>query len=330
MSRPNSQPEPVLTRAEARAILDDAITRHFAKVRARIPAFVERHFGWQGAWKLNRKGLGRDLYRAPLNAALILPHTGLRLVAMLAEKRGDAGTADWLRSRDLFLRTDVAREIEWLIWTELLELPYSDSPRTSRRDALAREMLADIRLASRLNAVHDAMRRHWNANGYQARLAQALGAYSGNRAAAAEIANIFFSLGAGAALLHQATPGVLTLGPALANLVAQTLSAQSVPAALTAITLGIAPIHASATLTVSATATVAAALAATSAVSGVITDPIQSALGLHQRRLLALTNAVELLLLGDDRARLVAHDHYVGRVSDLVDVFVGIWRFARL
>jgi hypothetical protein len=191
-------------------------------------------------------------------------------------------------------------------------------------------MLADMRLASRLDAVHAAMGRYWHAEAYQARLAQALSAYSGNRAAAAEIANIFISLGAGAALLHQATPGVLTLGPALANLVAQGLQVQSVPAGLAALALGIAPAQASTTLVAGATAAAAATLAATSAVSGALTDPIQAALGLHQRRLFALTNAVELLLLGDDRARLVAHDHYAGRVGDLVDLFVAVWRFARI
>jgi len=322
--------EVALGRREAREILDDAIARHFAKVRARIPVFVERHFGWRGAWALNRKGLGRDLYRAPLNAALILPHTGLRIAALVLEKRGNVDQADWLRSRDLFLKTDVAREIEWLIWTELLQLPYRDGKRASQFDGLAREILSDIRLARRLESVHDAMQKHWSAEGYKARLSQALGAYGANRAAAAEIANIFVTLGAGATLLHQATPGVLTLGPALANLIAQGLQSQSLPAALAALWLGIVPAQASAALTASATAAAAVTLAATSAISGVVTDPIQSALGLHQRRLLALTNAVELLLLGDDRARLVAHDHYVGRVGDLVDLFVGVWRFARL
>lgn len=323
-------PEAALGRAEARAILDDAIVRHFDKTRRRIPGFVDKHFGWRGAWRLNRKGLGRDLVRAPLNAALILPHTGLRLAARLAERGGDHATADWLRSRDLFLKTDVAREIEWLIWTELLELPYRDGNRASLNDGLAREVLTDQRLANRLTKVHEAMRRHWSAEGYREKLAHALGAYSGNRAAAAEIANIFMSLGAGAALLHQATPGVLTLGPALANFIAQALGQSSATAAMTAAVIGAAPVPASATLTVSATAAVAAVLAASSAISGAITDPIQSALGLHQSRLLALTNAVELLLLGDDGARLVAHDHYVGRVGDLVDLFAGLWRFARV
>lgn len=329
-AKKTNQVDLALSRAEARQILDQAIARHFAKVRARIPAFVDRHFGFRGALKLNRKGLGRDLYRAPLNAALILPHTGLRLAAMALDKTGRRSEADWLRTRDLFLKTDVAREIEWLIWTELLELPYSDGKRVSRHDGLAREMLTDVRLATRLDQVHEAMRKHWNSEGYQSRLTDALAAYSGNRAAAAEIANIFVSLGAGAALLNQATPGVLTLGPALANLIAQGLQTNSLPAALAAVWLGVVPAQASAALTAGATAAAAVALAATSAVSGAITDPIQCALGLHQKRLVALTNAVELLLLGDDGARLVAHDHYVGRVGDLVDLFVGVWRFARI
>ena len=155
-------------------------------------------------------------------------------------------------------------------------------------------------------------------------------AYSGNRTAAAEIANIFVSLGAGAALLHQATPGVLTLGPALANLIAQSFSTQFLPTALTAFWLGVVPAKASAAVTASTIAALAATLATASAISGGVTDPIQKSLGLHQRRLLALIDAVELSLLGDEHARLVAHDHYAGRIGDLVDVFVAAWRFVRV
>lgn len=321
--------ELTLTRSEARAILDDAIHRHFEKVRRRVPAFVRRHFGWSGAWRINRKGLGRDLYRAPLNAALVLPHVSLRAIAGGLSYAGRDQSAEWLRSRDLFLKTDVAREIEWLIWTELFELPYRDGDRISTKDALAEEILADPRLQSRLEKVRTAMQRHWDPAGYEARLTSALAVYSGNRAAAAELSSIFLCLGAGAALLHQATPGVLTLGPALAKLIAQSLAAHSLPAGLAAIWLGYAPVKASLALTIGATAAVAVGSAATAAVSGAVSDPIQAALGLHQRRLHGLVTATELALLGDERARLVAHDHYAGRVADLVDLVVGVWRFAR-
>src|SRR5437868_229370 len=129
----HSDLELTLTRSEARAILDDAIHRHFEKVRHRVPGFVRHHFGWSGAWRINRKGLGRDLYRAPLNAALVLPHAGLRAIASGLSYTGRERSAEWLRSRDLFLKTDVAREIEWLIWTELFQLPYRDGDRISTK-----------------------------------------------------------------------------------------------------------------------------------------------------------------------------------------------------
>jgi hypothetical protein len=93
--------------------------------------------------------------------------------------------------------------------------------------------------------------------------------------------------------------------------------------------LGLAPVKASLALTIGATAAVAVGSAATAAVAGAVSDPIQAALGLHQRRLHGLVTATELALLGDERARLVAHDHYAGRVVDLVDLVVGVWRFAR-
>jgi hypothetical protein len=228
------------------------------------------------------------------------------------------------------LKTDVAREIEWLIWTELFELPYRDGDRVSLKDGLAEEILADARLQARLEKVRGAMQRQWRHDGYEARLASALAVYSGNRAAASELAGIFLCLGAGAALMHQATPGVLTLGPALAGLIAQGLSAQSVPTTLAALWLGLAPVKASFALTLGATAAVAVASAATAAVSGALSDPIQAGLGLHQRRLLGLATAAELALLGDERARLVAYDHYAGRVADLVDLVLGAWRLVRV
>ena len=329
MAKTQTAVDLALTRGEARVILDDAIRRHFRKVRARVPRFVAKHFGWRGAWAINRKGLGRDLYRAPLNAALVLPHTGLRLAAYGLALAGRDANSEWLRSRNLFLKTDVAREIEWLIWSELFQLPYRDGERVTTRDGLAEEILSDPRLQGHLESVRQAMQRHWRRDGYETRLADALGVYAGNRAAAAELASIFLCLGAGAALVHQATPGVLTLGPALATLIAQSLSAQPLPSGLAALWLGLTPVKASLALTIGATAAVAAGSAATAAIAGAVSDPIQAALGLHQRRLVGLVMATELALLGDDKARLVAHDHYAGRVADLVDLFVGVWRFAR-
>jgi hypothetical protein len=69
-------------------------------------------------------------------------------------------------------------------------------------------------------------------------------------------------------------------------------------------------------------------LAALTAFAGVVADPLQSALGLHQRRLNRLIDALEASLLGDD-ARFSVRDHYAARILDFIDWSCAILRFAR-
>lgn len=316
---------PALTAQEAREIVTQAIHAHFDKVRARIPGFVDRTYGWVPALKINVKGLGRDIARAPLNAALVLPHFGLRLAAQGFARAGRHDTADWLNSRQLFLKTDVAREIEWRVWTELLELPYRDGGRVSAHDGLATAILAHPKLHDRLVQAERAYGRHMHEDALKERLMQAFTSYGESRAAAAEVASAFACLGAGAALLGQFTPSVLTLGPALSNLVAAKVAAAS-GGTLTGLWLGLVPIKAGAVTTVAVTAAAYLAAAAATAVSGAVTDPVQRHMGLHERRLNGMVDAIELALLGDTRAKFTPHDHYAGRLIDLADVLTAAWR----
>jgi hypothetical protein len=316
---------PVLTAADARNIVSEAIRAHFTKVRGRIPAFVDRTYAWAPALKVNAKGLGYDMARAPLNAALVLPHFGLRMAALGFARAGRHDTAGWLSSRQLFLKTDVAREIEWRVWTELLELPYRDAGKVSTHDGLAAEILGHPRLRSRLVEAERAYGRHVDDAALKDRLAQAFTAYGESRAAAAEVASAFACLGVGAALLGKFTPSVLTLGPALSNFVASQVAGAS-GSVLTALWLGVAPVKASAATTAAVTAGAYLAAAAATAVSGAVTDPIQRHLGLHQRRLQGMVDAIELALLGDTQAKFTPHDHYAGRLIDLADVLTAAWR----
>jgi len=102
--------------------------------------------------------------------------------------------------------------------------------------------------------------------------------------------------------LHQVTPGFLTLGPALAQ-------------ALGAKVGGVAAF--------SLVAAVLAASATAAAFAGIVTDPIQSALGLHHVRLIGLLDSLESAFLGGD-ARLAIPEQYAARLIDLVDVIVSV------
>jgi hypothetical protein len=297
---------PALDHALAHVIVEDAIRNYFRKRRSRVPAFVDRTFSLTGALETHRHALGHDLWRAPLNAALAGPQIGLNVVAGALGVLGQKETARRLRSRELFFRTTVAREIERRLIVDLLELPYTGHGEPSFHDALAVEILGDRRLDGAIGLLNGP----WGENQrlkMDQRLAQQLAIYLNARGAAGEVVSAAVTMAAGGAMLHQVTPGFLTLGPALA----QALGAKIGGVAAFTVAGG-----------------VLAASAAGAAFAGVITDPVQAALGLHHHRLIALLDALEDAFLGGD-ARLRVPEQYAARLIDLVDALVSVAQHMR-
>src|SRR5690349_8450840 len=109
--------------AFAREIVRDAMRRYFAERRERIGPFVDRHFSLRGTARLHRRAVGWDLLKAPANLFLAVPNVGAKLAAAGLEKAGASRPAKRLREARLLFETSVGREVEWLVMTELLELP---------------------------------------------------------------------------------------------------------------------------------------------------------------------------------------------------------------
>ena len=171
-------------RALARAIVADAVDRYLEATRARIAPFVNDHFSFAGAWALHRRALGRDLLRAPVNVMLVLPQVVLLpAAAALARRAGWRRAAEWLGSRQLLRETDVAREIAWLVHTELLRLPYRQGRRESARDALAEEVFGDPRTEAADRSVLEELARRTSDAAFRRDLEDKLAAYRLSRSA---------------------------------------------------------------------------------------------------------------------------------------------------
>jgi hypothetical protein len=305
-----------------RQVVEDGIRRYFAERRLRVRPFVDRHFSLRGALAIHRTALGWDLARAPLNIVLGLPHTLLRLTTAGARRLGAKRIAAVLGERNLLLRTRVAKEIGWLLCAELLELPCREAERESRHDALAETILADPRVADPLRDALAAIGRRADDPAFRARLQDAMRTYAGTRAAAAEIATGLMTLGAGALALKQLTPGAVSLGPALAAIMVQQAAVASFPlgSALGAIWYGLFPVVPSATLIAGLTGGMMVAAAGFAALAGIVTDPLQRRLGLHEKRLLRMLDALERQMLDPAAPRFTVRDHYVARLMDLCDL----------
>lgn len=314
--------------ADAREIVSRAIDRYAAAARARISPFVDRHFTARGSLRMHRQAVGWDLARAPVNLMLAVPQVGMVLAGEAAARARWRRAADLLRDRRILLTTDVARELDWLVHTELLRLPYSRDRRVSERDALADEIFADPRIEAVSAALVEALGGRADDPAFRGELERKLTVYAGTRAAAAEITTAMLSLAAGAAAFKQVTPGVISLGPALAGVLAQQAAIASFPlgAGLGGVWYGSFPAAAGPAMTAGVTGGLALSLAILSAFAGVIADPVQRRLGLHRRRLERLVTAVERNLRGEGAGRFIVRDHYVARVLDLADLLRATWR----
>ncbi len=304
--RPDTGPQPTalpaITSVAARAIVDDAIRRYFRKCRSRVPAFVDKTFSFHGALNLHTHALGHDLWRAPLNVLMAAPQLGLDATAALLKRSGREREALALKARELFFRTSVADAIERKIMVELLELPYSGPGAPSFNDALALEILSDKRLKDALGILEgpwgEGERRRLDAL-----LMENVSIYLNARTAAGEMAGGVITLAAGGLLLRQLTPGMLALGPAVAQAVSAKIAGTT--GALMAGGLALA------------------ASAVFSAFSGLATDPLQRHLGLHQRRIVKLLDSLEAGFLGGD-ARFAVNDRYAARLLDVLDALAAV------
>jgi Family of unknown function (DUF6635) len=314
--------------AEVRAIVEHAIERYIAARHERVPDFVDRHFSLIGSLRLHRRALGLDLVRAPANVVLMLPYLSMQLGGAALRRLGARHAARRLSSRTPFLDTDVARELTWRLHSELLELPYEDGRHRSDKDALAEAILADPRVAAAVDVLTALARRHTDDPARQARLRRILEGYASTRAAAADLVNNVLLASAGMAAFQKLTPGTLTLGPVIAAALAHQAAVASFPlgASLGGIWYGLFPATPSAALVAGATGGLVLLTATTAAFAGVISDPLQRAFGLHERRLHRLVDALGSELKGDSDAAFHARDHYVARIFDLIDLARATYR----
>ena len=200
-----------------------------------------------------------------------------------------------LGSKRLVVHTAVGKELAWRLHADLLELPYRSGERVTARDALAETILSDPRVVAALTPALEAIGARGDDPALRRRLEAAMAEYTRTRGAATEIATALLSLGTGAARARKITPGAWSLGPTLAAAIARRAAVMSFPmgGALGSVWYGLFPVAPSAVLVAGLTGGLLAASTVASAFAGVVADPMQRRLGLHEWRLRRMVDALE-------------------------------------
>ncbi|QDY71551.1 DUF6635 family protein [Qingshengfaniella alkalisoli] len=312
---------------ETHDALEQAAGRYFDSRRTRVDRFVRENFGLRGTLRLHRHALGWDLLRAPLNVTLSPVYLTSRIAGLFLRVVGLGRAGRWLDTRRVFLPTALGVEIERKVVCELLELPWSDDDHPSRRDALAEAVLRSPELT-------ELIVQHSGADGLarlRSQIGNTMGEYTGSRSAVAEMTTAIGTLGTGAIAFQSLTPGVVSFAPMLSAILAHQVAISAFPlgSAIGSLWYGVFPAQASPVLIGGLVALLILGAALFATFAGIVADPIQARLGIHQRRLHRLIASLEQGFAGDTKAAFKAREHYLARLFDIADASLTAMRSFR-
>ena len=341
------------------AVILDAVHQYFEDCRSRLPDFVDRQFGFKGAWRNNKVAFGGDILRAPLNlfwapfyALICLARYFLNKVAI---KEGSSTNAVVFRSLQLLnrapsgLNSEVQKQISNCVRQDLLNDIQESNQLTETKDEkhscthslsqnphdntppLIAGYISNAVFALQYSSQTISRAEVFElTEKFEPLIQESLQEYEVTRNASADISNGVSCTILGAFAFQKFTPGGIGIGFFLASILSNTLAAKNFifGETLGSYFYGFFPAEPSMLLTALSMAFVLALLAACAAFSGLITDPIQSALGLHQRRLRHMLNAMEADFMRDfslkshapSNTQFRPRDQYLARLMDSVDM----------
>lgn len=315
--------QPSATHRVSSEQLNAAIVRgvdcYFERCRQRVPAFVDRHFHYPGTWETNRVALGFDLLRAPLNLFWAPVYATLALVRYGCRKRGKEKWVKRLGKLPDGFVTRVQRALVGRVSSELLCL---------ETDPSELELCITDELKTLFDATHDDSRHSAE---FRNRIApivhEALVEYRITRTASSDITNALTSTVVGAVAFYKFTPGGVGIGFLLAAVLAKSLAVRDffLGDFFGGIYYGLFPPDPSPAVTALSLTLVLVTLAVFASLSGLISDPVQSALGIHHRRLRKMIDHLQQdfhsLLQADRRnTSFRPRDQYLARLLDVFDM----------
>ena len=302
--------------------IDKAIIKYIKSRKQKIPTFVKKNFLFKGAFKINKKAMGKDLIKGPFNIFWSLPYTGFKISSAVMRKIGIKKIPSLLDKLPHGFETKVQQEIKWLIYTELLEIPYSQKDRSSKKDVLFEYILNQAEISVLFVKPLSEIKAKSKDPRFRNLLEDNLQEYASSRTAVADLSGSIISLAIGSSVFKKMTPGAMATGGAIATSIAQNAAISNffLGSTLGSIYYSVFPVTASMGLLVASIGSIMAALSIVTSFIGIITDPIQVGLGIHQRRLRKFVDAIEMELKDKSDVKYQLKDRYVARILDLLDI----------
>ena len=309
-------------RQSVNSAVELGVERYIASRKSMAPSFVQRHFSFKGSVSLHKQALGKDLLLVPFNILWSVVKLIAVILAVIGRQLGCQSVATALAKVPAGFETNTAKEINWLIYSQLLEFPFDYRDKHCDRDALLDEIMKDERLRSAVSDYIYQIEQQQDRPDFQKNLNKKLQEYTTTRVATAELASNVLLFISSYSTLGRASFGALGVGNIISASIAHSLAVSSfwLGPAIGGWYYSIVPVTVSLGLIIPVLMLMIVIVAFLSTFIGIITDPLQSALGLHQKRLLKLIESLHAELLSKENTRYHLKEKYCARVFDVLDI----------
>jgi hypothetical protein len=299
-----------------------AVETYIKQKRENVPLFVEKYFGWKGSADRHKIAIGWDLLKAPANLIWSVPVLILRLTGK------GLGLAGWKSAEETLdgiwpgFRTAIQIESERLIYQELLELPWKEEQIDAPKNALFEAIFNHAEISEWVDSTLREIVHRSESSQYRERLEKNLQEFATAQVSAADIGTNLIILAGTYVGAQKFASGAYGAGTVISSILAQNIAVQSFWAGPTlgGLWYGWFPAQASIGLTVASVAGVAIILAIFSSFAGMVVDPIQKFLGLHQRRLNRALDDLNADLNGTGSKGYSTKAPIVARIIDVIDI----------
>ncbi|MGV6806405.1 MAG: DUF6635 family protein [bacterium] len=314
---------PPIDKSSDASAIESAITEathiYFQRCRDRVPAFIERHFHYPGAWRTNRVALGLDIFRAPLNLLWAPVYALASILKFCCRKLKLQRASGLLDSIPSGLTTRVQQHTAELVYDDLLQC---GDGMAALEDTICRELQSVYRELSIQDRPAEKNQDAEFARHLEPIVEQVLEQYAVTRTASADVTNSLSCTVLGALAFQKFTPGGIGIGFILAAVWAKHEASRNFVFGKTLgnVYYGIFPPEASVPVTLTSVALVMVFLAVIASFAGLIFDPIQARLGLHRRRLIKMLDDMERDFIARTTGSFRPKDQFVARILDTFDM----------
>jgi hypothetical protein len=309
----------------------NGIERYIASRKLMVYPFTDRNYSFQGSLKIHKKAIGWDLFFVPVNILWSLLKLFAVIFSFLMNKVGLRYISRKLKHLPPSFDTATEKEINWLIYSELLELPFVQGERKSTKDALLDEILNDITLKEVVNDLVGEIRTKQGSINFREGIEKKLQEYGTTRVSSSELASNLLLITSSYATLGRASFGALGAGNLVGASIAHSMAVSNfwLGSTIGGWYYAVISVSVPVVVIIPVIGVMIILLAVVSTFIGVFIDPLQSKFGWHQKRLLGLIESFHDDLLSKNNNDYHLKEKYCSRVFDVLDILSIVAKAAR-